>query len=159
MWMAELTASLPSLRVIEMFAPQLANVQGRADLRASARGTLDDPQIDGEFRAADLAMDVPVVGLKLKNGQLSVTPTSSDSFKIAGGIVSGPGKIEFNGDATTAGTVQMRCHGKQFQAADIPSAQVVIDPDLKFERVPEQMLLSGTLTISDRHDQSTKVAA
>jgi translocation and assembly module TamB len=143
----ELTASLPSLRVIELFAPQLANVQGRADLRAAVRGTLDDPQIDGEFRASSLAMDVPEVGLKLREGQLSVTPTSRDSFRIAGGIVSGPGRIDFDGDATTAGTVQMRVNGKQFQAADIPSANVVIDPDLRFERAPEQMRLTGSLSI------------
>ena len=142
-----IAASLPSLRVIEMFAPQVANVQGRADLRASARGTLDDPQIDGEFRASDLAMDVPEFGLKLKNGMLSVTPESKESFKIAGGIASGPGKVEFKGNATTAGTVQIALSGKQFQAADIPSAQVIIDPDLKFERVPERMLVSGSVNI------------
>lgn len=144
----ELAASLPSLRVIEVFAPQLANVQGRADLRANVRGTLDQPQVGGEFRIADLGMDVPVAGLKLRDGNLTVTPIDAERFRIDGGIASGGGRVEFNGEAATAGTVEMSLAGKQFQAADIPSANVVIDPDLQFRRLPEQgMTLSGALHI------------
>jgi translocation and assembly module TamB len=143
----ELTANLPSLRVIEVFAPQLANVQGRADLRANVRGTLDDPQIGGELRVTELASDVPEVGLKLRDGQLTVTPTERDTFKIAGGITSGPGRIEFQGDATTAGSIDMTLKGKQFQAADLPSANVLIEPDLKIERIPERTVISGNLHI------------
>jgi translocation and assembly module TamB len=143
----ELTASLPSLRVIELFAPQLANVQGQADLRAAVRGSLNDPQIEGEFRASNLAMDVPEVGMKLREGRLSVTPTSRENFKLSGGIASGPGRIDFDGEASTSGIVNVRVNGKQFQAADIPSANVVIDPDLRFERGPEQMRLSGAVNI------------
>lgn len=143
----DVAASLPNLRVIEVFAPQLANVQGQADLRGTVRGTLDDPQLGGEFKVVNLATDVPEVGLKLRNGRLSVTPAARDGFKITGGIASGAGQLEFNGDATTAGTVDMRISGKQFQAADIPSANVVIDPDLRFERGADQMRLSGAVNI------------
>jgi translocation and assembly module TamB len=143
----DLTASLPSLRVIEVFAPQLANVQGRADLRANVRGTLDAPQIGGELRVSNLASDVPEVGLKLRNGQLTVTPTERDTFRIAGGIGSGPGRIDFEGDATTAGSIDMTLKGKQFQAVDIPSANVLIEPDLKIERIPERTVISGNLHI------------
>lgn len=143
----ELTAMLPSLRVIEMFAPQLANVRGRADMRANVRGTLDAPQVNGEFRASDLATDVPELGLTLKSGTLTVTPQSLDAFKIAGTITSGSGQLQLSGDATTAGNVNMRVNGKQFQAADIPSANVVIDPDLDFVRTADGMRLTGSLKI------------
>jgi len=143
----EVSASLPSLRVIELFAPQLANVQGRADLRASVGGTLDDPQIGGEFRLSDLATDIPAVGLKLRNGNVSVTPAATDRFKIAGGIASGPGRVQFEGEATTQGTVHVNLSGREFQAADIPSANVIIDPDLKFERQPDRMQLTGSVRI------------
>jgi translocation and assembly module TamB len=143
----DVAANLPSLRVIEVFAPQLANVQGRADLRGTVRGTLDDPQLGGEFKVVNLATDVPEVGLKLRDGRLSVTPSAADSFKIEGGIASGAGRLEFNGAATTAGTLDMRINGKQFQAADIPSANVVVDPDLRFERSVDQMRLSGAVNI------------
>ena len=141
------SATLPSLRVIELFAPQLANVQGRADLRANVRGSLDEPQIGGEFRVLDLGMDVPVVGLELRQGNVSVTALDAQRFKIAGGIVSGPGRVDFDGNATTDGMVELKLAGKQFQAADLPSANVLIDPNLTFERGPERMMLTGGLHI------------
>jgi translocation and assembly module TamB len=143
----ELSASLPSLRVIELFAPQLANVQGRADLRANVRGALDDPQIAGELRVSDLGMDVPVAGIQLKEGLVSVTALDAKRFKLEGGIGSGPGRVDFAGEATTDGMVEMKLAGKQFQAANIPSAEVLIEPDLKFTRAPERMMLTGGLHI------------
>jgi translocation and assembly module TamB len=144
-------AMLPNLRVVELFAPQLANVQGRAELHAAVRGTLDDPELSGEFRATNLATDIPQVGLKLKDGTLSVAPTSKDSFRIAGNITSGQGRLDISGDATTAGVVRMKLSGKRFQAADIPAVNVIIDPQLEFERVPERMSLTGSVHVPSAH--------
>ena len=142
-----LTVAMPNLRVIELFVPQLANVQGRADLRASVHGTLADPQLDGEFGITEFAMDVPEIGLKLRNGRVNVVPSARDTFRIDGGISSGPGQIQFAGDATTAGKIAMTVTGKQFQAADIPSANVIIEPDLSFERDSERMVLTGSVLV------------
>ncbi len=143
----EVSASLPSLRVIEVFAPQLANVQGRLDLNGNVRGTLDQPQLGGEVRISGLGLDVPLVGLELREGSVSVTPTAADRFQITGGIKSGPGRLAFEGDATAAGTIDMRVAGTQFQAANIPSANVLIDPNLQFKRLPKRMSLIGSVHI------------
>ena len=145
----EVTASLPSLRVIELFAPQLANVQGRADLRASVRGTFDDPQVSGELRISELGMDVPAAGLELRKGDISVTALDAKRFKVVGGIASGPGRLDFEGEATTDGIVGIKLAGKQFQAANIPSANVIVEPDLTFERAPQRMMLSGSVHIPE----------
>jgi translocation and assembly module TamB len=143
----EFAASLPSLRAIELFAPQLANVQGRADLRADVRGTLDDPQVTGELRISELGMDVPAAGLELRQGSVTVSALDAKRFKIAGGIASGPGRIDFDGAAATDGSVGIKLAGKQFQAANIPSAAVIVEPDLSFERGAERMTLTGSLHI------------
>jgi|HigsolmetaAR202D_1030399.scaffolds.fasta_scaffold01949_2 translocation and assembly module TamB len=143
----QLSASLPSLRVIELFAPQLANVQGRADLRADVRGSLDAPQVAGEFRVSELGMDVPAAGLELRQGNVSVTALDAKRFKLTGGIASGPGRVDFDGEATTDGIVAIKLAGKQFQAANIPSANVIIEPDLNFERGAERMTLTGSVHI------------
>lgn len=142
-----LSASLPSLRVVELFAPQLANVQGRADLRASVGGTLDAPRIGGQLRLLELGADIPALGLKLREGSLDVASLDSDRFRIVGGVASGPGRLELEGEATAQGAVQMMITGREFQAADIPSANVLIDPSLDFERSPERMRLTGEVHI------------
>ena len=139
-----LTADLPSLSFVELFAPQLANVQGRAQLRGSVNGTLPEPRIDGELNASELAADIAQVGLKLTNGRLSAKPRSAaGEFDVAGAITSGGGEASFDGVVTTAGTAQIKLHGERFLAADIPGAKVVINPNLEFVRTPERMTLSG----------------
>src|SRR5690606_15078092 len=54
-----IAATLPSISVIELFTPQLANITGAVDLRASVGGTLDEPQMTGTLRLTDLATDIP----------------------------------------------------------------------------------------------------
>jgi translocation and assembly module TamB len=140
-------ADLPSISVIEAFAPQLANVQGKLRVNLGVAGTIDEPQIDGTIAAEDLAADIPTVGLKLRKGQFTVEPRSASEFALNGRVSSGDGNLQFAGLATTQGRVQMNVSGKRFVAADIPGAHVEIDPTLTFSRSEDRMSLEGDLLI------------
>jgi translocation and assembly module TamB len=144
-----LNASLPDLAPFAVFAPQLANVHGRMDAQGSVTGTLQEPRITGQVTAAELAADIPAIGLHLKNGRLDVRPKSSEEFQVSGGIDSGKGSLKFAGTASTSGAVNMRIDGDRFLAADIPGAKVVITPDLDMVRNEERMTLSGKVTIPE----------
>jgi translocation and assembly module TamB len=143
----KLDASLPSIGVVEVFAPQLANVRGAVQLSARVGGTLDTPRIEGELNATGLATDVPALGLKLHDGRLQVTPRRDGEFTLAGSVASGKGTLRFDGVAATAGSVQMDIQGQQFLAADIPGAMVIVEPKMKFTRGAQQMSLQGNLHI------------
>jgi translocation and assembly module TamB len=137
-------ADLPSLSFVELFTPQLANVDGRAQLRATIEGTLPEPRIDGEVRATELTADVVRVGLKLRDGHLTAKPRSTaGEFDLEGGIASGGGAVKFSGVASSAGTAQLKLQGENFLAADMPGAKVVMNPNLEFVRTEERMTLSG----------------
>jgi translocation and assembly module TamB len=139
-----LAADLPSLTFVELFTPQLANVDGRAQLRARIEGTLPEPRIEGEVRATELVADVVRVGLKLREGHLIARPRgTAGEFDLEGGIASGGGAVNFSGVASTAGTAQLKLQGTNFLAADIPGAKVVMNPNLEFLRSEERMTLSG----------------
>ena len=142
-----LDANLPSIAVVELFAPQLANVQGQVQVRAGATGTLDAPRIDGEIGLANLATDVPALGLKLRDGRFSVTAQPDGQFALTGAISSGKGALSFDGTASTTGQARIDVQGQQFLAADIPGAQVLIDPKLQFTRDAERMSLQGNVHI------------
>lgn len=141
------SASLPSLQVVELFAPQLANVQGQLALRADISGTLAEPVISGEVQATNLATDIPAIGLKLHDGTVSVTPRSSGQYALQGRISSGKGEMTFDGTAATGGAVQVQARGKNFLAADLPGARVIVDPDLNFTRSAQKMQLEGKVHI------------
>ncbi len=144
---ARVNAGLPDLAPFAVFAPQLANVRGHMDARGSVTGTLQAPAIAGEVSAADLAADVPTVGLRLKNGRLDVRPKSATEFQLSGGIESGEGALKFAGTASTSGAVNMQVSGNRFLAADIPGAKVLITPDLELVRNEERTTLSGKVII------------
>ena len=137
-------ADMPSLSFVELFAPQLANVKGRAQLSAKVSGALPQPRIAGELNATELAADVAAVGLKLNNGHLTAKPRSNvGEFDLEGAITSGGGALSFTGVAATSGTAQVQLQGQNFLAADIPGAKVVMNPKLEFVRTEERMTLSG----------------
>lgn len=144
-----MNASLPDLAPFAVFAPQLANVHGRLDAQANVSGTLQEPVISGQVSAAELAADIPAIGLHLKNGRLEVRPTSPSEFALTGGVDSGGGSLKFAGTASPSGAIQMEVNGERFLAADIPGAKVIITPDLDLVRNEERMTLSGKVTIPE----------
>jgi translocation and assembly module TamB len=144
-----LSANLPDLAPFAVFAPQLANVHGRMDAQASVTGTVQEPVISGQVSAAELAADIPAIGLHLKNGRLEVRSSSPTQFQLSGGIESGGGALSFAGTASTSGAVNMRLNGDRFLAADIPGAKVIITPDLDMVRNEQRTTLTGKVTIPE----------
>jgi translocation and assembly module TamB len=138
---------LPTLVPVAAFAPQLANVRGRVDAKADLRGTLQQPDIEGELLVADLATDVPAIGLRLKNGRVEAKPAPDGSFALKGGIQSGDGTLNFDGRATVAGEVDLKIKGDRFLAADMAGAQVIVAPNLQFMRAEQRMSLKGEVRV------------
>jgi translocation and assembly module TamB len=142
-----LAVSIPDLAPLGLFAPQLANVHGRADAHARVTGTLQTPEISGELKASELAADIPAVGLHLKEGALQVRPAAAGAFDVSGGVRSGEGRVEFTGVASPAGALELKISGERFLAADIPGARVTVAPALTFARAQEGLSLKGSVTI------------
>lgn len=141
--------ALPSITVVELFVPQLANVDGALDVRLGLRGTLDQPELRGTVRLLDLAADVPELGLQLKNGGVLVTARPNQTFDIDGRLESGPGHIALAGIAALEGSSSISIKGERFLAANLPGARVIVEPDLSIEHVPARVTVNGTLRIPE----------
>ncbi|MGH6609815.1 MAG: translocation/assembly module TamB domain-containing protein, partial [Burkholderiaceae bacterium] len=87
------SADIPDLAPFAVFAPQLANVQGRAEARARVAGTLQQPDITAELNATEQAADIPASGLRLKNGRVQAKPTKQGEIAVSGAIESGGGRL------------------------------------------------------------------
>jgi len=140
---------IPDLAPLAVFAPQLANVHGRIDADIALAGTVQRPEVSGLISGAELAADIPAVGLKLKNGQLQVRPAPTGEVTIDGAIVSGDGRLQFAGKADRSGRVDMHVGGERVLAADIPGARVIVTPDLNLVRTAERVTLNGQVTIPE----------
>lgn len=142
-----LTVSIPSLSPLAAFVPQLAEVAGRVDLRASVTGTLDAPQLSGELQASELAAQIPDLGLKLTDGRVRAIPDAEGVIDLDGEIHSGKGALAFGGRMMPDGQIQASVKGQDFLAADVPAAHVVVAPDLAFVRDEQRMRLTGEVSI------------
>ena len=140
---------IPDLAPLAVFAPQLANVHGRIDADIALAGTVQKPELSGLVSGAELAADIPAVGLKLKKGQLQVRPAASGDITVDGAIVSGDGRLQFTGKADRSGRVDMHVGGDRVLAADIPGARVIVTPNLNLVRTAERVTLNVDVTIPE----------
>jgi translocation and assembly module TamB len=140
---------IPDLAPLAVFAPQLANVHGRVDADITVAGTVQTPELSGLISGAELAADIPAVGLKLKEGQLQVRPAPSGEISVEGSIVSGDGRLQFTGKADRSGKVDMHVGGERVLAADIPGARVIVTPDLTLVRTEERVSVTGEVAIPE----------
>jgi translocation and assembly module TamB len=140
---------IPDLAPLAVFAPQLANVHGRIDADIALAGTVQKPELSGLVSGAELAADIPAVGLKLQKGQLQVRPAASGDITVDGAIVSGEGRLQFTGKADRSGRVDMHVGGDRVLAADIPGARVILTPNLNLVRTAERVTLNGDVTIPE----------
>jgi translocation and assembly module TamB len=140
---------IPDLAPLAVFAPQLANVHGRIDADVAVAGTVQRPEISGLLSGAELAADIPAIGLKLRNGELQARPAPSGEITVDGAIVSGDGRLQFTGKADRSGRVDMHVSGKRVLAVDMPGARVIVTPDLNLVRTSERVTLTGEVTIPE----------
>jgi len=149
--------SVADLSIVEVFAPQLANVSGRAEARIAVSGPLADPKITGQMDLRDLATEVPEVGLQLKNGTVTAQLTDDMAMSVKGAITSGDGQLTFDGGGPDIDAVQINIQGKEFLAVNIPGARVIVTPDLKFARSSERMDLTGKVFVPRADIDLTKL--
>jgi len=141
------SAAIPSLAPLGLFVPQLAEVGGRADLRASVNGAIAAPEIGGELLASELTAQIPELGLKLTEGRLRAAPLADGGIELEGEVRSGKGKVALAGSMTRDGEVRASVTGEDFLAADIPAARVIAAPDLRFTRDAQRMSLTGEVRV------------
>jgi translocation and assembly module TamB len=140
---------LPTLAPIEPFVPQFANVAGRASLDAQLGGTLDAPRVSGSLVARDLAAGLPELGLKLRDGTLRATLEDSarPRARVDARVTSGDGTVEVSGEVGLDGTARARIGGQDVLLVDLPSARLIANPQLVFERSLDRMTLDGEVDV------------
>ena len=142
------TATIPDIAAFALISPNLANVHGRAELSGEVDGTLGDPHVRVALEAAQLTAEIPRLGLHLNEGVLNAESLDDNRVAVSGSIRSGDGRLSVTGTVTTGGAANLQIEGEQFLAADIPGARVIADADLRFVRGPDEMLLTGRVTVA-----------
>ena len=148
---------LADLSPAGLFVPQLSDVHGRGEASGQVSGTIKDPQITGKVELRQLSAEVPQIGIKLRDGEVTAALADGNSVTLDGKVTSGDGQLTLKGDTNSQGTLKVKVQGKDFVAANIPGAKVFIEPDLDFERSTEKMTLGGSVTVPRADIDLTKL--
>ncbi len=155
----QLDLHLNNLAFVELFSNELANVKGSLNGSFHFAGTLQQPAITGQAAAANFAAEVPRAGLKLSQGQLTVSTNDARQFEIKGSVSSGKGSLSVTGRAAIGAGAQTRLslRGNQFTAVDIPAARVVVSPDLTVRQDARGIRIDGGLVIDSADVNADKL--
>jgi translocation and assembly module TamB len=123
-------ATMPTLAPFGAFVPSVANLDGAILATIEIGGTIDAPEFTGNIDATKLKADLGALGIELRDGAVRGEAKRTGGFNLAGGVGSGKGRIEFDGAMDEHGVVNLKISGKEFLAANIPAANVVVTPDL-----------------------------
>jgi translocation and assembly module TamB len=140
-------AALPTLAPFNGFLPSVANLDGAVTAQIRLGGTLAAPEVTGTVDATRLQADLGELGIELRDGRLEAEAKRGGGFVLAASVASGKGHLELAGTMSARGEIDAKILGQNFQAADIPAANVVLTPDLKLTGNQKAYLLTGEVTI------------
>jgi translocation and assembly module TamB len=143
----QIDASLPTIAPFAGFVPSVGSLNGAVSARISLGGTLKAPEITGTVDAKQLQADLGQLGIELRDGRVEAEAKRGGGFLLAGSVASGKGHVEFKGTMSERGVVDLKVLGQNFQAADIPAANVVLTPDLSLTGDRKGYLLKGEVSI------------
>jgi translocation and assembly module TamB len=140
-------ASFPTLAPFGAFVPTIANLDGAVNADIRLGGTIKAPEVTGNVDAQRLQADLGEIGIELRDGRLEAEAKRGGGFMLAASVASGKGHLELAGTMSDRGVIDAKILGQNFQAADIPAANVVLTPDLKLTGDPKRYLLRGEVAI------------
>jgi len=143
----KINAAMPTLAPFGVFVPTVSNLDGTVNARIEIGGTTLKPEFTGNVDATKLQADLGKLGIELRDGSMRGQAKRSGGFNLAGGVASGKGRLEFEGVMDERGVVNVKIGGKDFLAADMPAANVVITPDLTLTGDRKGYLVKGEVTI------------
>lgn len=141
--------ALNDLAFLDLLSPEITRSQGRANAQYTIRGTLAEPRLLGSLNVEGLATEVPALGLKVRDGKLSVRAEDAQRFVLDGQLGANQGQLVIAGEGTLDGSTPLRMslRGENVLVADIPALKVSISPDLVIEQDASGVRASGSLGI------------
>ena len=129
-----LKLQINELSWLELFSLDLAQPTGRINGEIDITGRRDAPSINGAYRLQDFNVQIPALGLKLADGQITAKSTDNLAMLVKGSIKSGDGRLSVIGVWDPADQlpqpIDLRLIGKGVTLADTPNLQLTADTDL-----------------------------
>jgi translocation and assembly module TamB len=147
----EVKLDLRDLSRLSLILPRLQNPRGVINGDFSLAGSLAQPRLEGAAQLQGGALDIPELGLELREIGLRMTAPGSDRLAMRGGLKSGNGRLQLEGqlelDAEAGFPASLQLTGTELKVANLPVAEMEVTPELTFKRDRKGSQLKGRIEI------------
>lgn len=149
-----LNAQMPKLGVWSVLAPPGWRMRGTLDAQATLKGTLQNPEWQGEIRASDLALRSVVEGVELRDGKLRAVLSGHQiditEFTLRGapgaggdgGSLSAQGSAHWNGQQLQ---LQLQTRANRLRVSSRADRRLALSGELNTRLEQGQLKVSGEL--------------
>ncbi len=142
---------IDNLSLVSLLLPRLQNSHGVLQADLGLAGTLGNPRLQGGARLEEGSVDIPELGVGLRDIALKIEAPELDRLQVTGQLRSGKGQLSLKGstrlDAAQGFPSEYEILGEDFQVVDIPEAEVQVSPKLTFKQTATGSQLEGDLHI------------
>ncbi len=157
-----ITANFKNLAFVEAFVPTVRKLTGGLLANLRLAGTAGAPRVAGDAHLQGVTAQIPILGLDVKDVQLSATGDGGGLLKIAGSARSGSGSVQLAGTAglmpSAATPIKLELTGSRFQAMNTKEIQILVSPKLDLAYDGTSARVTGDVTIPQALFHIEKVA-
>ena len=137
------------LAALRPFLPQLSRLDGDLSGALRLQGTLAEPEVLGELRWSEGALEAHANPTELRDVELAVVLFGA-SAKIAGTARLGGGELDISGDASLRPEFELTLAlvGDNNRLLYPPSTQMVVSPDLRLRATTEGVMIGGEVRVN-----------
>jgi translocation and assembly module TamB len=158
-----LTARLGDMSFLQALIPPVEQVKGELAVDLTARGTLQEPDVDLDLTLKDGEVLLPTQGITLRNIGLHAEPATGGTILFRGQTSSGDGNINLTGKFTpgpdNGWRVDMALQGSRFKAIDVTEYRVLVSPDLTVDMTSTAAKISGTVAVPEARLRPRELSA
>lgn len=146
-----LQARITDFSAVEALVPELEALTARLDVDVDLGGTVGSPVLQGEARLTEGSVDLPALGLGLRDIQVVARGEGEEGVRVEGRVRSGNGSMEITGRMplvpTLSNPARLSLRGTDLTAADLPEVGIWVSPDIQVTAAPEDVEVTGQITI------------
>ncbi|NCA71298.1 MAG: translocation/assembly module TamB, partial [Sphingobacteriia bacterium] len=149
---ASLSGQLRGLERVADLVPDLSRMRGGIELDLGLGGTIGAPVPRGTARLSEVGFEVPLIGLRIADLNLTASAATRDRFDLQGHAEVGGGRLELSGEARLGGDgpgARLQIDGSRLKVADTREYFALVSPRLEIEAGAAGARLSGEVAIPE----------
>lgn len=146
-------AQFADLNLLTTFVPQVREPSGEVKLNLELAGTPETPRFNGQFTVREAAVDLPDLGLELREMDLTLQAQGQDHLQLDAGLQSGEGRLKLSGNFKFPQLPQweadLKVSGEKFTVINTPDIHALATPEVSLEARPGWLKLRGEVHIPE----------